>query len=180
MPIHIAITRKVKPGREAEFQQAVRECFQASFNHKGVLGATMIVPPTSSETGEFGIIRTFTNDKEREDFYASPAFKAWEAKTAPLVEGTSWTYRPLHGLECWFRAAGQPPARWKMALITLVGVYPLNLLIRLAVVPHMKNLPAALSVLIVSTLIVVCLTWLIMPVLTRLFKRWIQPRTTLN
>ena len=51
MPIHIAITRRVRPGREAEFQEALREFFQTSFAHGGVLGATMIVPPPGSDSG---------------------------------------------------------------------------------------------------------------------------------
>jgi quinol monooxygenase YgiN len=108
MPIHIAITRRVKPGCEAEFQQALREFFQTSFAHGGVLGATMIVPPPGSDSREFGILRTFADEKERDDFYASPVFKTWEEKCAPLTESDSWTYRELHGLEAWFRSPGRP------------------------------------------------------------------------
>ena len=52
MPIHIAITRRVRLGCEAEFQQALREFFQASFAHGGVLGATMIMPPPGSDSAE--------------------------------------------------------------------------------------------------------------------------------
>ena len=99
MPIHIAITRRVRAGREAEFQEALREFFQTSFAHGGVLGATMIVPPPGSDSREFGILRTFADEKERDAFYASPIFKAWEEKCAPLTESGSWTQRPLHGLE---------------------------------------------------------------------------------
>jgi len=40
MPIHIAITRRVRPGCEAEFQHALREFFQTSFAHGGVWGAS--------------------------------------------------------------------------------------------------------------------------------------------
>ena len=79
MPIHIAITRQVRPGCEAEFQQALREFFQTSHAHPAVLGATMLVPPPGSESREFGILRTFTNEKQRDEFYASPMFQAWEA-----------------------------------------------------------------------------------------------------
>lgn len=175
MPIHIAITRKVKPGYEAQFQEALREYIGSSFEHKGVLGATMIVPPPDSDFREFGIIRTFANEKERDAFYASPAFKAWEIKCAPWVESNSWTYRPLHGLEAWFRAAGHPPPRWKMAFVTLAGVYPISLLLRALLAPHLNDLPMPLHVLINSALIVACLTWFIMPFLTKRFKNWLRP-----
>lgn len=173
MPIHIAITRRVRPGCEAEFQQALREFFQTSFTHGGVLGATMIVPPPGSDSREFGIPRTFADEKERDDFYASPIFRAWEAKCQPLTETDSWTYRPLHGLEAWFRSPGGPPPRWTMALVTLLGVYPVSLLIGLTLSPQLRKLPLALNLLIVSALIVACLTWLVMPRLTHWLKPWL-------
>ena len=122
MPLHIAITRRVRPGCEADFQQLLREFFQASFAHQSVLGATMFVPPPGSDSHEFGILRTFTNEQERDEFYASPIFNAWEERCKPMTEG-GWSYQPLHGLEAWFRSPGGPPPRWKMAVVTLLGVY---------------------------------------------------------
>jgi quinol monooxygenase YgiN len=95
MPIHVAIIRRARPGCEAEFQHALREFFQASFAHGGVLGATMIVPPPGSDSREFGILRTFADEKERDDFYASPIFKTWDEKCRPL--------------EAWFRSPQNPP-----------------------------------------------------------------------
>ncbi len=71
MPIHVTITRRVRPGCETEFQQTLRESFQASFAHSGVLGVTVIVPPPGSDSREVGILRTFTKDKERDDFFTS-------------------------------------------------------------------------------------------------------------
>jgi len=174
MPIHIAITRRAKPGCEAEFQNALREFFQSSFAHGGVLGATMIVPPPGSDSREFGILRTFADEKERDDFYASPIFKAWEKKCAPLTESNSWTQRPLHGLEAWFRSPHNPPPRWKMALVTLCGVYPVSLLIGFTLSPYLRKLPLALNLFVVSALIVTCLTWLVMPNLTRWLKPWLN------
>ena len=67
-PIHIVITRRVRPGREAEFQAALREFFQASFGHEGVLGASMVVPPPGSGSTEFGILRTFASEQDRDAF----------------------------------------------------------------------------------------------------------------
>lgn len=176
MLLHIAITRRVKPGCEAEFQQALREFFQTSFGHGGVLGATMIVPPPGSDSREFGILRTFANERERDDFYASPIFKAWEERCAPLTESGSWTYRELHGLEAWFRAPVGPPPRWKMAVVTLLGVYPISVLIGLTLSPQLQRLPLVLNLFAVSALMVTCLTWLVMPRLTSWFKPWLKPQ----
>lgn len=176
MPIHIAITRRVRPGREVEFQQALRELFQASFTHHGVLGVTMLVPPPGSASREFGILRTFTNETERDDFYMSTLFKDWEERCTPLTEDGGWTYHQLHGLEAWFRSPDGPPPRWKMAVVTLIAVYPVSLLIVFLLSLPLEKLPLALHVLIVSVLMVSSLTWLVMPCLTRWFKPWLNPQ----
>src|SRR5258708_1192268 len=102
MPIHLAITRNVRPGREAQFHQALLEFFQASFSHGGVWGASLLVPPPGSTSREFGILRTFANAKERDAFYESALFKAWDERAKTLTEGDP-VYRQLTGLEAWFR-----------------------------------------------------------------------------
>src|SRR3989338_317052 len=173
MSIHVAITRQVRPGCEAEFQAGLREFFQSSFDHPAVLGAQMLVPPPGSTSREFGILRTFRNEQECDAFYQSPLFKDWEKCARTLTEGEP-EYRQLHGLEAWFRSSQNPPPRWKMALVTLTGVYPISLLISLLFSPYLKELPLLLNSLAVSALIVTCLTWLVMPLLTRLFKPWLN------
>src|SRR6185436_17065189 len=138
MPIHIAITRRVRPGCEVEFQQALREFLQTSFAHGGVQGASMLTPTPGSDSREYGILRTFANEQQRDAFYASPMFKAWEERARTLTEGEP-LYRQLHGLEAWFRSPQNPPPRWKMALATFLGVFPtaavLNLTLGMAIRP---------------------------------------------
>src|SRR5215470_358526 len=90
-PIHVAITRRVKPGCEAAFQEALREFLRTSFAHAGVRGANMLVPLPGSGSSEFGILRTFANKQEHDSFYESPLFKAWEERIKPLSEG-----QPVH------------------------------------------------------------------------------------
>ena len=175
MPIHVAITRRVRPGCEAEFQLALREFFQNSFAHGGVLGATMIVPPPGSDSREFGILRTFADEKERDAFYASPSFKAWEEKCAPLTETDSWTHRPLHGLETWFRSPHAPPPRWKMAVATFLGVFPVVMFLSLTLGPVIHEWHFIASNAVFNACVVTLLTWVVMPVVTKVLQGWLQP-----
>jgi antibiotic biosynthesis monooxygenase (ABM) superfamily enzyme len=173
MPIHVAITRRVRPGCEAEFQEALRTFLQDSFAHASVLGATMIVPPPGSPSRDFGILRTFRDAGERDAFYASPIYRTWEERARQLTEGDP-ERRELHGLEAWFRSPARPPARWKMATVTFAGVYPLT-----SVLPDLFGawLPSwhpLLVNIVVTGLIVALLTWAIMPLLIRLFARWLH------
>ena len=180
MPIHIAITRRVLPGREAEFQQALREFFQASFAHGGVLGATMISPPPGSNSHEFGILRTFADERERDAFYASPLFQAWEERCKPLTEPESWKQRPLHGLEAWFRSNQPPPPRWKMAVATFLGVFPLAMALQLTLGPVIRDWPFVARNAAFNACVVILLAWVVMPGITRILRPWLtssQPTT---
>jgi antibiotic biosynthesis monooxygenase (ABM) superfamily enzyme len=174
MPIHVAITRRVQPGREAEFQQALREFFQTSFAHGGVLGVTMLVPPPGSDSREFGILRTFADEQERDAFYASPLFKAWEKKCEPLTEPDSWTQRPLHGLEAWFRSPHAPPPKWKMAAATFAGVLPTAVILSLTLGAAIRPWPFLLSSVVFNAAMVALLTWMVMPLVTRALHGWLS------
>lgn len=180
MPIHIAITRRVRPGCEEAFQSALREFFQASFAHGGVLGATMIVPPPHSDSREFGILRTFADEHERDVFYASELFKTWDAKCRPLVEEGSWSQRPLHGLEAWFRSPHNPPPKWKMAVATFLGVFPLAMTLNLTLGPIIREWPFVLRNAVFNFAVVGLLAYVIMPWVTKILSRWLQPQTPTN
>lgn len=176
MPIHVAITRRVRPGCEADFQSALREFFQTSFAHGGVLGATMIVPPPGSDSSEFGILRTFADEKERDAFYASPLFQEWERKCEPLTESGSWKSRPLHGLEAWFRSPHNPPPKWKMAVATFLGVFPLAMLLNLTLGPLIREWHFVARNAVFNAFVVTLLAWVVMPIVTRLLRGWLQPQ----
>jgi antibiotic biosynthesis monooxygenase (ABM) superfamily enzyme len=173
MPIHVAITRRVQTGREVEFQTALRLFFQESFAHGGVLGATMLAPAPGSDSREFGILRTFADEKERDDFYASPVFKAWEVRCEPLTDG-GWSVRQLTGLEAWFRSPGGPPPRWKMAVATFLGVYPVVMLLSKLLGPLIRDWPFLLGNAVFNACVVGLLTWIVMPLITKVLHGWLH------
>ena len=174
MQIHVAITRRVKAGCEEEFQQALRQFFKESFAHGGVVGATMLAPLPGTEGREYGILRTFRDEQERDAFYNSPMFKAWDERARSLTEGDP-VYQRLDGLEAWFRSPGGPPPRWKMALLTWIAVWPVSMIVPVIVsqlVSH--NVPNFLFAGVVAGGIVVILTWVAMPLLVRLAHPWLK------
>ncbi|HXI70260.1 MAG TPA: antibiotic biosynthesis monooxygenase [Verrucomicrobiae bacterium] len=172
-PIHVAITRKIKPGCEAEFQAALKDFFTTSFGQAGVQGASMLVPPPGSPSPEFGILRTFANARERDDFYASPMFQAWEERIKPLIEGEP-VHRQLNGLEAWFRSPQNPPPRWKMAIATYLGVVPVIMSLSLTLGPLVRSWNFVLNNLVFNACVVVLLTWVVMPIIARILYRWLH------
>ena len=135
----------------------------------------MLAPLPDSATREYGILRTFADEAERDQFYQSSTFKAWDERARMLTEGEP-VYRPLHGLEAWFRMSSNPPPRWKMAVITFVGVYALSISLTLLIGPLIGRWPLLLRSAVSTVLVVAGLTWVIMPWLTRIARGWLSPQ----
>jgi len=171
MPIHVAITRKVLPGKEKEFKEALRHFLGESFLHGGVQGAGMISPLPGTDSQEIGILRTFTDEAERDTFYNSRLFKDWEAYASKLTEEPN--YRQLSGLEAWFRSP-TPPPRWKMAIATLCGVFPTSLFLSITIGPFIQPFPNMIRLLIMGVSMVILLTWVVMPLVIKALRPWLQ------
>lgn len=174
-PIHVAITWQVKPGHEAGFQNALHEYLQESFSHTGVLGASMLAPMPNSPSPEIGILHTFASSRERDAFYASPLFRAWEERIKAMIAGEP-VYREIHGLEVWFRPPQSPPAQWKMALLTWIAVWPVSMLAPAVLNPLIGSaVPQSVFAAAVAGGIVLVLTWVAMPLLIKVASGWLQP-----
>jgi antibiotic biosynthesis monooxygenase (ABM) superfamily enzyme len=69
----------------------------------------------------------------------------------------------------------QAPPRHKMALLTWPGAWGLITLILWQLPPATATWPLPLRTFLVSVLMVVGLTWVVIPTLTRIFARWLAP-----
>ena len=69
----------------------------------------------------------------------------------------------------------QAPPRYKMALLTWPGAWGLITLILWQLGPATAAWPLPVRTLVVSVLMVLGLTWVVIPNLTRLFARWLAP-----
>ena len=67
----------------------------------------------------------------------------------------------------------QAPPRYKLALLSWVGAYTVITLILAVLGPAMARWPLPLRTLLLSVLMVLAMTWLVMPSLTRLCRSWL-------
>ena len=65
------------------------------------------------------------------------------------------------------------PRRAKLALLTWAGAYAVVLLVLAIAGRAMGGWPLALRALVLSGLMVAAMTWVIGPVITRLFRGWL-------
>lgn len=176
--IHIAITRRVKPGLEDEFNAKLHAFVRESMGSDGVAGVHILRPPQGSESREFGILRSFTNEAAAERFYASELFSQWSGDVAVFVEGEP-IRRRLTGLEAFFREERQAmPPRWKMAVVTFLGVFPAVLLWSNVLPPFISWSGYLVTSIVVNATVVASLTWVVMPFLTTLFHGWLHAGKT--
>jgi len=178
-PVAVLTLRKVRQGSEERFEAELHDFIERSLHTEGQLGVHVLRPEPGSGSREYGIVRRFSNAEYRERFYGSSLFQQWELKVAPLTEGEPQR-QELSGLETWFTLPGQrsmiPPPRWKMALVTVLGVWPVSMLIPRLLNPFIANQPQLLQALCVSVGIVVVLTWAVMPMLVKLLRSWLGNR----
>ncbi len=171
-PLTVVVTWPVRKGREKEFEAWRHEIASAALQFPGHMGVNVIRP--SGTEREYVVIFRFDTYEHLRAWQESDIRRELLKKAEPFRE-TQPSYRLESGLEYWFTPPGVPtsPPRWKMALITVVGVWPASMLVPWLLTPLIRGLPSALQTLLVAVGIVILLTWGIMPLLVKILKRWL-------
>jgi uncharacterized protein len=177
-PVTVLYSRRVKPGREAAFEAWAHGIVAAARQFPGHLGASVLDAPGSRE---YHILFSFADRRSLRAWLDSPERHRWLARVDELLEADRGLQQ-LTGLETWFKLPGsnvptmKPPPRWKMWLVSMVAVYPLVLALQVLVVPRMSGLPLPLIALVFPLVLLTLMTFVVMPVVTRLLRRWLGPR----
>ena len=105
--------------------------------------------------------------------------REWIERLQPLIEKPE-SIQTLTGLETWFslpnKSLKAPPPKYKMAIVTWLGVFVTLAIVSRLLTPILSSLPILLNQLMTTGLVVALLTYLIMPRLTQLFKHWLYPK----
>jgi uncharacterized protein len=177
-PVTVLYSRRVKPGRAADFEAWAHGIVAASRQFPGHLGASVLDDPGNRE---YHILFSFTDRRSLRAWLDSAERRRWLAQVADLLDADQGLQQ-LTGLETWFKLPGgnvptmKPPPRWKMWLVSVVAVYPLVLAFQALVVPRMTGLPFPLRALSFPLVLLTLMTFVVMPVVTRLLRRWLGPR----
>jgi len=174
-PVTLSVTRRVRPDRTDEFEMWIHGISQAARSFDGYLGHGVIGPVPGGPL-EYTLVLRFDQDQNFRTWQESQVRAFWLERVTPLLEGEP-VVNVTPGLEFWFTPPSaqmlrQPP-RWKMVLLTLLGLYPLSLLLNLEVSPLLQTLPLWLRVLLTSSVIVTVMTYLVMPNITKGFTGWL-------
>ncbi|MGL4462552.1 MAG: antibiotic biosynthesis monooxygenase [Planctomycetia bacterium] len=178
-PVTVVVRHLVKPGVEPAFEEWLRGLTRAALPFAGHLGFHIVRPndPKHPEYHVFFRFDTFDNLRRWEE---SAVRREWIDRLSPLaLRTTPWERHT--GLEVWFtpppgRAA---PSRHKMAVVTLLTIYPLILLVQSTLGPRLAEWPLPARGLASAAILVGLMTYAAMPFSTTVFARWLYgpPRT---
>jgi len=166
--VTVVVTWHVRQGHEQEFDAWFRDVSAAALKFPGHLGLNVV--HRNARESEYVIVFRFDTDEHLKAWMNSDVRRDFLRKAEQFREEQP-TYHVERGLEYWFETDGsQAPARWKMAIITVLGVWPVSILVPKTLSPLIGGLPPVLQALVVSVGIVCLLTWIVMPLLVKLFS----------
>ncbi len=172
------ISHVVRSGREQGYEEWFHGIAAAARQFKGHLGVSTIRPQDHAHP-EYVVILKFDRYKNLKTWLESDVRHEWIERLQPLIEKPE-AIQTLTGLETWFtlpnKSLKAPPPKYKMALVTWLGVFVTLAVVSRLLAPILSNLPILLNQLITTGLVVALLTYLIMPRLTQLFKRWLYSK----
>jgi antibiotic biosynthesis monooxygenase (ABM) superfamily enzyme len=173
--VTVVVTWHVRKGCKQQFDAWFREVSAAALRFPGHLGLNVVHHDTRES--EYVIVFRFDTD-EHLTFWMNSDVRRDFLKKAEQFREEQPTYLVERGLEYWFETNdSKAPARWKMAIITVLGVWPVSLLVSSVLAPLTGGLPLVLRALLVSVGIVCLLTWVVMPLLVKLFSPMLKQGT---
>lgn len=171
-PVTTIVEQAVISGKETLFEDWSRQIRESCRNFPGYLGTEIVCP--EDDKGIFISIFRFDSYDHLEAWMLS------EERSKHLKNAQSFCAAPpkisrYRSLEFMFPTedTGKPPSREKMALITYLGLVPPVYYVPPLVTEHLTNAPM-FATLISLGIITPMMVYIIMPVLTQLFKPWLK------
>jgi uncharacterized protein len=175
-PIATQVSRFVPAEKVARFEELLREVIAAARGFEGHLGVDVLRPEGG---GEYRIIFRYRGPDEHAAWMESDDRRRLVARIDELLDDPGGgEVRSVEGWEGWFVEPGYapptPPRKWKMAVITLVALYPIVLLLVRGLRPLTEDWQLEVGLLLTIGLSVPLMTWLVMPALTKRLGPWLR------
>ena len=168
------VRRTIIPGHESDYDDWLRRFLAVLRGASGYLSTTVIVP-SENQNARY-IIHRFT------DVASLEAWERAEERSKWLDEADKYSkphYEKATGLETWFALPGMhavvAPPKWKMAFATFPAAYLLSFCASLILRPILVSLSLVASNLIMTLILVIGLTYFLMPTFSRLLRSWLYP-----
>ena len=175
----LVVAGRFKRGRASDYERWVDKLVTALHDTPGYDGMTAVSSPDPQGSVRTLLIR----------FRSAEALSEWEdsrVRHSLIGEGDQFSASYYHagaGQEVLFSMPGMQsaPSRWKMCVLTIPTVYLLfniTLLALVRLVPSAKGWSPAIRMAPVIPIVVVLLTYVCLPPLSRIFASWLFSEAT--
>lgn len=167
------VNRHIKPGHETDYNDWFDRIRNTMRTFPGYKGASVIIP--GGDLDARIIIYRFKDQKSADNWEESNERQKllWE-----VDKYATQSYSVAKGMETWFelpnthKSSAAPP-KWKMALVLFICATLIGVISRLILSPYLSSSPLFITSPIYSAILVISLTYLIMPPATELLKKWL-------
>jgi uncharacterized protein len=187
-PVTEIVKRIAKIDKIKEFEEWLSGVSKEVSRQEGSMGIDIIRPTpnttNSKSKSEYIVIFRFNSYENLEKWEKSPIRNEWLQKGRKLAE-PDYDVQKMTGLEFWFTPYFkdesspliplQPPPRYKMVIVTVpvISILLLTLVPQINFLTEILSIPFPVRLVIALTIIVLLMTYVIMPLLTKLLKSWL-------
>ena len=187
-PVTVIVKRIAKKDKIKEFEEWLSGIAKEVSKQEGNMGIDIIRPTTVDKNNksklEYVIIFRFNNYDNLAKWEKSPIRNEWLQKGRKLVEADP-DVQKMTGLEFWFTPYFKdesspmiplnPPPRYKMVIVTIpvISILISTLVPQIHFLTEMLSIPFPIRLVIAITITVLLMTYVIMPLLTKLLRHWL-------
>jgi antibiotic biosynthesis monooxygenase (ABM) superfamily enzyme len=175
--VSVIVDRKVSPGNKQIFEKLLDGVVDACSKFPGYI-ETRVIKPKTTEDHRYQVFFRFDSRENLDKWTVSKERLHWVDQIDQVIEKPSHL-QVITGLETWFCLPGRttltPPPRYKMAIVTWVAITPLLIAFNFLFSSLLAQLPFILRFVCSTPFIVLIMTYVWMPFVTRLFRFWLYP-----
>ena len=170
-PVTVTVARVVRPEHRGDFERWAQDTLALASTFPGNLGVSLLHPGAGSS--EYHLVYRFADGESLAGWERSPQRRAALAHLDEMVDEVR--YMRVAGLESFFTRPAAPGPRWRSTVLTIVAVFSITSLFQWLVTPHLTRWPQEARLLLSAVVVVLLLGHVMMPALTRVFRRWLHP-----
>jgi antibiotic biosynthesis monooxygenase (ABM) superfamily enzyme len=171
-PVTVLVARRVRPGKEVEFEDWASSLTRAASSFDGFLGAGLLRPGHTGE--DWHVVYRFATAEALARWEDSP-IRTKLLDDAEHVMSTQDVHR-VSGLETWFELPGRTapaPPRWKMFVVSGTVILTLQLILNFVAHGTVPDLWLVPRVAVISVTVTALMTWWVQPWAARLLEGWL-------
>lgn len=150
---------------------------EASSRFPGYHSATVISPHSALDHGEYRVVQRFATQADLEHWDNSAERAAWHERIRPIADDDAG-YHPVEELEVWFpsgtAAHAGSPAKWKMTVVSWLGIFPTAAACLAGVGPVLKSWPYLFRMALVTAMVAFLMAYVVMPRLSVWMQWWLK------